>query len=151
MGRSRESVAIDLTPDRAFGLWIDLRRWPTFVDGFGHTERLDDDWPDVGAKLVWISKPHGRGRVTEKVLESDPPNRLVTTVLEERLNGTQTVTFDQDEVGETVLALELDYRLTTAGVLARITDFLFIRRAVRDSLVRTLRRFASEAAEEASL
>jgi uncharacterized protein YndB with AHSA1/START domain len=151
MGRTRESIAIDLTPERAFELWTDVRRWSTFVEGFGHTERVDDGWPQAGAKVVWSSKPHGRGRVTEKVLESEPPHRLRTMVLEERLSGTQIVTFEADEAGETVLELELDYKLTTAGVLAGITDFLFIRRAVRDSLVRTLHRFAGEAAEDASL
>jgi uncharacterized membrane protein len=151
MGRTRESIAIDLTPERAFGLWTDVRRWPAFVEGFGHVERVDDGWPEGGAKLVWSSKPHGRGRVTEKVLESERPHRLRTMVVEERLSGTQTVTFEADEAGQTMLDVELDYTLTTAGVLAGITDFLFIRRAVRDSLVRTLHRFASEAAEDASL
>jgi uncharacterized membrane protein len=151
MGRIRESIAIDLTCDRAFELWTDVRRWSTFVEGFGHTERVDDGWPQAGAKLVWTSKPHGRGRVTEKVLESEPPHRLRTMVVEERLSGTQAVTFEADEARQTVLAVELDYKLTTAGVLAGITDFLFIRRAVRDSLVRTLHRFASEAAEDAAL
>jgi hypothetical protein len=37
------------------------------------------------------------------------------------------------------------------GPLRAVADFIFIRRALRDSLRRTLRRFAVEAAEEARL
>jgi uncharacterized protein YndB with AHSA1/START domain len=151
MGLAAQSIALDLPPARAFELWTDVGRWPTFIDGFGHADRVDDTWPRAGAKLVWRSKPHGRGQVTEKVLRSDPPHLISTTLLEERLAGTQTASFELDEEGRTVFELELDYRLTRAGVLSAITDFLFIRRAVRDSLARTCRRFASEAAEEASL
>jgi uncharacterized protein YndB with AHSA1/START domain len=151
MGRASRSIAIDLPPARAFGLWTDVRRWPTFIDDFGHPDRVDDNWPQAGAKLVWSSKPHGRGRVTEKVLDSEPPHLLRTMLLEERLSGTQAVSFELDQEGRTVFEIDLDYKLTRAGILSAITDFLFIRRAVRDSLARTCRRFASEAAEEASL
>jgi hypothetical protein len=151
VGRTSQSIAIDLPPARAFELWTDVRRWPTFIDDFSHPERVDDSWPESGAKLVWSSKPHGRGRVTEKVLDSEPPHRLRTMLLEERLSGTQTISFELDEEGRTVFEIDLDYALTRAGVLSAITDFVFIRRAIRDSLARTCRRFASEAAEEASL
>ena len=36
-------------------------------------------------------------------------------------------------------------------MVGAVTDMLFIRRALRDSLERTLRRFAVEAEEEAGL
>ena len=73
-------------------------------------------------------------------------------MLEEALAGTQTMRFEpnQDGVG-TFAELELDYELTKAGRLSRITDFLFIRRALSDALKRTLRRFSIEAADQASL
>ena len=146
-----ESIAIGLPPERAFELWSEVRRWPTFIDDFGHPEGVDPEWPAAGSKLVWRSKPHGRGRVTQKVIVSEPPNRLQMLVFEDRLSGTQTATFEPGEDGRTIFALELEYTLTKAGVLGAITDYLFIRRALRDSLVRTCRRFASEATEEASL
>ena len=142
---------MDLPPDRAFELWTDLRRWPTFIDDFAQAESVDPEWPERGSKLVWVSRPHGRGRVTQKVTACIPPTRLETTIFEERLTGTQTATFEPAEDGRTVFALGLDYSLTTAGVFAAITDFFFIRRALRDSLVRTCRRFASEAEQEAAL
>jgi hypothetical protein len=88
--------------------------------------------------------------VTERVLESEPGVRLVTQVFEERCAGTQTVTFEPD--GEGALAqIEYEYELAKGGPLRGVTDVLFIRRAQSDALVRTLRRFATEAAEEAEL
>ena len=151
MSTTREAITVDLPPDRAFGLWTDLTRWPTFVDGFGHVDRVDGDWPDEGAKLVWRSGPAGRGVVTEKVVASEPGGRFVTQVFEERMTGAQAVTFAPTDDDRTRVDIELDYALAQGGPLKAVTDFLFIRRALTDALRRTLRRFATEAAEEASL
>ena len=151
MGIVREAVAVALDPERAYVLWTDLRRWPTFIDGFARVERADDGWPAEGAKVTWQSTPDGRGRVTEKVTASQPGVVLVTELFEERLVGTQTVTFEEDEHEGALVELELDYELTSGAPLSGLTDVLFIRRAQRDALVRTLRRFATEAAEEAAL
>ena len=142
MGEVRASQPVELPAARAEALWSDHRRWPTFVDGFGRVVDAGADWPDPGSKVVWESKPNGRGRVTEKVLERSP-GRFATEVFEEQLTGTQTAIFDGYEV-----TLVLEYDLTKAS---RITDFLFIRRLLRQSLERTLSRFALEAAEEAAL
>ena len=150
MGVVREAVAVKLDPERAFGLWSDVGRWSTFVDGFARAKSLDETWPASGAKLVWESTPDGRGMVTERVVESIPAARLVTEVFEERYAGTQTVSFEPDEEGA-VVEIELDYELAKGGPLRGVTDVLFIRRAQSDALVRTLRRFATEAAEEATL
>ncbi|HEX8648930.1 MAG TPA: SRPBCC family protein [Thermoleophilaceae bacterium] len=150
MGLVREAIATQLPPERAYALWTDVRRWPTFVDGFKHAERVDEGWPGEGAKLVWRSGPDGRGTVTERVTESVAGARLVTQVFEERLSGIQTVSFEPDGEGS-VVELELDYELAKGGALSGITDVLFIRRAQNDALRRTLRRFATEAAEEAAL
>jgi len=47
--------------------------------------------------------------------------------------------------------LSLDYELTRYGPLSGMADALFIRRALRDSLKRTLYRFSVEAEDEAGL
>ena len=151
MGVARDAVTVQLRADRAFGLWTDLSRWPTFIDGFGHVERADDSWPGEGAKLVWRSGPAGRGLVTERVVASEPAERFVTQVLEERLRGAQAVKFQPVDDGSTRVDMELDYTLTQGGPLSGVTDLLFIRRALTDAIRRTLRRFATEAAEEARL
>lgn len=151
MAHVRRETVVDLTPDEAFELWVDIARWPTFIDGFAHAERVDESWPETGAKLVWKSVPTGRGTVTEKVRTSVPGRRLATEVIEERMTGTQTVEFEAAEGGGSVVALELDYRLQKGGPLGALVDVIFIRRAQNDALTRTLRRFATEAAEQAAL
>jgi uncharacterized membrane protein len=145
-----EGVAVDLPPARAEALWTDLRRWPSFVEGFRAAKRVDAGWPDAGSKVVWESIPGGRGLVTESVVEREPGARLVTRVFEERMTGLQTVAFAPAGDGATV-RVELDYELTGGGPLRAVANALFIRRAISDALVRTLRRFEIEAAEEAAL
>ena len=136
---------IALPPQPALRLWTDVARWPTFVDGFARVLEQSGDWPQPGSKLVWESIPAGRGRVTERVLELGDDN-IVTEVFEERLTGTQSLWFNVGEV-----LMELDYELQQGGPLRGLTDALFIRRALSDMLVRTLQRFSTEAAEEATL
>jgi hypothetical protein len=125
-------------------------RWPTFVDGFAHAERLDGEWPAEGAKIVWRSVPGGRGAVTELVVRAQPPGLHAVQVFEEKLQGTQTAFFTPEDDGARV-DLELDYNVSVGGPLRPLVDVLFIRRAQNDALARTLRRFATEAAEQAAL
>jgi uncharacterized membrane protein len=127
-----------------------VRRWPTFVDGFGHAERVDDEWPGEGAKVVWRSVPGGRGAVTERVVRSTPPGLHEVNVFEEKLDGTQTVTFTAEDDG-TRVDLQLDYNVSVGGPLRPLVDVLFIRRAQNDALARTLRRFGIEAVEQSAL
>jgi uncharacterized membrane protein len=150
MAVARAATLVPLAPEEAYDLWTDIRRWPTFVDGFGHPERVDESWPQQGAKLVWKSVPGGRGAVTERVVKAEPPRMHEVTVFEEKLDGTQTVTFTPDADG-TRVDLTLDYNVSVGGPLKPIVDVLFIRRAQNDALARTLRRFATEAAEQAAL
>jgi hypothetical protein len=59
------------------------------------------------------------------------------------MRATQRVAFQPAEDGVEV-ALELDYELKERNALTPVTDLLFIRRALRDSLRRSLVRFARE-------
>jgi len=147
---AHSATVVPLDPDEAYDLWTDVRRWATFVDGFARAERIDDTWPEQGAKLVWQSVPGGRGSVTEKVTRTNRPLLHETLVIEEKLAGTQTATFAADPDGARV-DLQLEYKVEVGGPLRAIVDFLFIRRAQNDALTRTLRRFATEAAEQAAL
>jgi hypothetical protein len=147
---ARAQTDLVLTPEAALRLWSDPDRWPTFVEGFARVLERDPGWPGGGAKLVWESTPAGRGRVTEKVVEGEGPDRLVTHVFEDRLHGTQTFRVVESEGGSRA-ELALEYELTKYGPLGAVADAIFIRRAIRDSLRRTLRRFSVEAEEEAGL
>jgi len=142
---------VDLDPGHAWALWTDVRRWPTFVEGFSQVVERSPDWPTQGAKLVWSSTPGGRGRVTEKVTIAEPAGRFETRVFEEALSAAQLVSFARAEDGRTRVELRLDYELAQSGPLRALADVLFIRRALTQALHRTLARFAAEAAEEAAL
>jgi hypothetical protein len=147
---ARAQADLVLTPEAALRLWTDVDRWPSFVEGFARRIDRSPEWPRAGARLVWESSPAGRGRVTEKVVEAEGPDRFVTQVFEERLHGTQTFRVVESEGGSRA-ELALEYELTKYGPLGAVADVIFIRRAIRDSLRRTLSRFAVEAEEEAGL
>ena len=146
---AREAGVVPLAPEGALALWTDVSRWPTFVEGFARTLELSDDWPAEGSRVVWESGPGGRGRVTEKVLEHGT-GRFATRVSEEALQGRQGISVSEDAEG-TRVELTLEYELTKYGPLRAVADAIFIRRALRDALRRTLRRFSVEAEEEAGL
>jgi uncharacterized membrane protein len=142
---------VELDPGRAWALWTDVRRWPTFVEGFSQVVERGSDWPMRDARVVWTSTPGGRGRVTEKVSQSDPGKSFATRVFEDALSGIQLASFARAEDGRTRVELRLDYELARGGPLRAIADVLFIRRALNQALNRTLARFAAEANEEAAL
>jgi Polyketide cyclase / dehydrase and lipid transport len=140
-----------LAPERAFELWTNPDRWPTFIEGFGHVLEVDASWPGPGSKAVWDSTPGGRGRVTEIVLERGE-GRLVTQVFEDALGGTQTIAIQPASEGDgSVVELTLEYELAGGGPFRGLADAIFIRRALRDALRRTMARFAVEAEDEAGL
>jgi hypothetical protein len=130
-------------------LWTDVERWPSFVEGFARRLELSPEWPEKGARVVWESNPDGRGRVTETVTANDGTS-FSTQVFEEALMGTQTLRVAPASDGAEV-ALSLEYQLVKYGPLSGLADAIFIRRALRDALRRTLFRFGIEAEEEARL
>ena len=149
MRTARAGAAVPLSPAAALELWRDVERWPSFVEGFARRLELSPDWPAEGARVVWESSPDGRGRVTETVVEYET-DRFSTQVFEEALMGTQTLRVAPAPDGAEV-ELTLDYELAKYGPLAGLADAIFIRRALRDALRRTLFRFGVEAEEEAEL
>jgi hypothetical protein len=124
-------------------LWYDVSRWRNWVDGFGDVVERRGAWPDVGGSVTWDSTPYGRGRVIERVREFEAGRGQAVSVEDERLQGTQRVSFAAlSEV--TQVTLELDYALRNARPGSGLVDLLFIRRAVGDSLGRTLEGFGRE-------
>jgi hypothetical protein len=124
-------------------LWLDLARWPAFVDGFGTLARHEGQWPQPQTRIVWDSLRNGRGRVVENVVEHVPGATHLVRVEDPTLTGTQCVRFTAYD-GGCEIALELDYVLKEPGLAGRLTDLFFVRRSLSDALRRTLRRFAVE-------
>ena len=150
MARAAQAGAVvPMAPEAALALWTNVSRWPAFVEGHARTLEVSPEWPAEGARVVWESGPGGRGRVTERVMEH-ASLRFVTDVFEDALTGRQTFRVGEHAEGSRV-EVELSYELTGGGPLSAVSDLIFIRRALRDSLRRTLRRFAVEAEDEAGL
>jgi hypothetical protein len=147
MGRVRASIDVPALASEAEALWYDTTRWPTFVDGLHHIVRLEGDWPHAGARVLWDSNPGGRGRVQERVTAYAAREGQTLEVEDEKISGTQRVTFTPTERG-VIVTLELRYELKDAKPGMPIVDVLFIRRPQRDSLARTLRRFRTEVTAE---
>ena len=143
MGRATASTVVPGRPAEAEDVWYDRHRWPSWVDGFGHVVKLEGDWPQAGARLLWQSPPKGRGLVQERVQAFEARAGQTLEVEDERLRGIQTVAFEaiEDQVRVT---LTLEYELKQTSPLGPLVDRLFIRRSLTDSLRRTLARFANE-------
>ena len=149
MRTARAEAEVSLTPEAALRLWTDLSRWPSFVEGFARVVSVDPGWPADG-HVIWESIPAGRGQVTEKVAEAPGAGTFATLVFEDRLAGRQTLRTIESAGGARV-ELSLEYTLTGYGPLGPVADVIFIRRALRDSLRRTIARFEVEAQEDAGL
>lgn len=125
----RAAVAVPGPEAAVLALWYDPARWPAFVDGLKAIERADPEWPEAG-RVQWASTPHGPGRTRETALGDGR-----VAVEDERLRGTRTVVYENEQ-----LLVTLDYTLKQGNPLFGF----FIRRALRDSLRRTVERFAVE-------
>jgi uncharacterized membrane protein len=147
VSRVRATIQVPGLAHEAEDLWYDTSRWPTFIDGLHHVERVEGDWPRPGARVLWDSKPGGRGRVLERVTAYAAREGQTLDVEDEKMRGTQRVIFAPVPDGVTV-TLELQYQLKEARPGMAVVDLLFIRRPQRESLQRTLRRFRTEVTSE---
>ena len=122
-------------------LWYDLRRRASFVEGFGHVVKVDGPWPDAGSRVLWDSPPQGRGRVSETVDAFEARAGQTLYVEDERLRGTQTTTFAPAGAARVRVTVTLDWRLKESNAL---TDWVLVRRAMGESLRRTLVKYRIE-------
>jgi Polyketide cyclase / dehydrase and lipid transport len=150
MGRVGAEIEVDAALPDVEELWFDVRRWASFVDGFAHVVGQESGWPAAGGRLVWDSTVRGRGRVVERVTSHEPGQGQAVEFEDPRMRGSQEVRFTRLQDG-TAIGLQLDYKLKDANPLTPVVDLLFIRRSLRDSLRRTLTRFARELKADADL
>src|SRR6476620_2586615 len=113
MSRIERIGTAPVTPAVAQRLWTYTRRWPTFVDGFGHVLEQTDDWPAPGSKVIWESGPAGRGRVTERIKASGD-GVVETEVFDSQMIAMQIARFVPVE-GGCEFHLVLDYKLSKDG------------------------------------
>lgn len=133
MSRVRAAAVVPGPPAAVLALWSDPRRWPAFVDGFRAVARADAD------TVIWDSTPAGGGRTREQRVSD-----TVTDVETEQYRGRRTVALDPRDDGTVVFAVALDYELKHRTLVTPLLDRFFVRRALADSLRRTLNRFTIE-------
>jgi hypothetical protein len=153
MGNVRVSTMVQAPPATAERLWFDTSRWPSFIEGFRTIVEVSDTWPDTHSRVVWDSSPQGRGRVMETVIGYQPGAVHASEIEDPRMRGKQLLTWEPRPDGgvDVTLALEYELRGDVPKPLRPVVDALFVRRAVRDSIKRTLDSFAVEAEEEVRL
>ena len=128
-------------------LWDDPTRWASWIDGFGHVVRLDDDWPQEGARRIWDSPPGGRGRVMETATALPRAARSATLAVEdERVRGVQRVRFESD--GDATRGSRSTFDLEPEGARSPPARRWWLRRQFREALRRSLRRFSYELAAD---
>ena len=150
MGRVRARIEVAGLASDAEALWYDLGRWPAFVDGLKHVARVDGDWPRERARVVWDHEPGGAGRVMLHVEAYEPRVGQTVRLEDERVSGVQSVRFRPYEGGCRV-ELERSYEPKDPRLRPALLDRLVVRRSQRETLERTLRRFAAELAAERDL
>ena len=150
MGKASVEIRVPGPISAAEEVWYDTSRWPVWIDGFGHMFSIEGDWPKPGAIVIWDAPPHGRGRVLEEVTGYEARVGQTVAVEDEKLRGIQSVAFSASG-DEVIVRLGVEWQLKEGGPLAPLTDFFFIRRAMRDSLSRTLARFAREVVADREL
>lgn len=148
MGKVSAQIDVPGLASAAEDLWYDTTRWPTFVDGLAHVAKVEGDWPRPGSRVLWDTQPGGRGRVVERVTAYEARTGQTVDVEDERVRGTQTIAFapQKDRVRVT---LTLEYVIKQERGVPFFVDHAFVRRPMRDSLRRTLSRFARECRAQA--
>jgi Polyketide cyclase / dehydrase and lipid transport len=126
--------------------WYDNERWPAWVDGLERVVEVDPPWPERGGRIVWMSGPAGRGRVSEKVTAYTPLAGQTVDVDDDSILGRQSVSFIPRDEGVEV-RLRLEYQIKRRSIFTPLVDWLFIRRAMESSLRTTLTHFGVELAD----
>ena len=145
MAELEESVLVGASLADVWGYYFEPSGWPAWVDGF-HAVESAEGYPETGGTLVWRSTPAGRGTVKERVLAHEPRTLHRIAFEDPESAGELTTRFKIEGEG-TRVTLQLTYSLGRTGPLAWLTERIFVRGQVRQSLQRTLLRLRLEAEE----
>ena len=127
-------------------LWHDRSRWASWIDGFAHLSKLDDEWPLEGARRVWVTPPGGRGLIAETVTAYTAGAGQTLAAEDARVRTVQRVRFESDG-SRTRITVELEHEPKERLAPARRW---WLRRQSGNALRRTLKRFSYEFAAELS-
>jgi Polyketide cyclase / dehydrase and lipid transport len=136
MATVSSSASIAAPRAEVWRLYFDETSWPAWVDQFAAVVSAVG-YPEVGGELVWRSGRAGRGEVREKVLEHVPESRHAIKFTDPSVEGRLVSRFEE-EGAATKVSLELTYELISGGLFAAVSDLLFVRSQMRESLARSL-------------
>jgi hypothetical protein len=125
-------------------LWYDRSRWPSWIAGFAALQKLGEEWPLEGARRVWVTRPQGRGLISETVRSYIAGDGQALEFEDAKVRGVQRVRFESDGA-RTRITVTLD--LETKGRIPPARRW-WLRRQFRGELERTLERFSYELAAE---
>jgi len=77
-------------------LWYDRSRWPSWIAGFAALQKLGEEWPLEGARRVWVTRPQGRGLISETVRSYVAGDGLALEFEDAKVRGVQRVRFESD-------------------------------------------------------
>ena len=147
MGKVAEERLIPASLAEVWDLYFDRDRWRSWVDEFHAVDSMSDGYPEIGGRLVWHSGAAGRGQVEETVLDHEPRRLHKIRFADPHAEGEQLTTFAIEGEG-TRVKIDLVYGLMQPGFLGPITDRLFIRSQMSDSLGRSLDGLRVEAQDD---
>ena len=125
-------------------LWYDRSRWASWVTGFAALQKLGEEWPLEGARRVWVTRPTGRGLISETVRSYVAGDGQTLEFEDAKIRGVQRVCFESDGA-RTRVTIAVD--LETKGRVPPARRW-WLRRQFRGELERTLERFSYELAAE---
>ena len=125
-------------------LWYDRSRWPSWIAGFAALQKLGEEWPLEGARRVWVTRPQGRGLISETVRSYVAGDGQALEFEDAKVRGVQRVRFESDGA-RTRVTVTLDLETKSRIPPARRW---WLRRQFRGELERTLERFSYELAAE---
>ena len=125
-------------------LWYDRTRWASWLDGFASLQQLGSDWPLEGARRVWVTRPHARGLIMERVTSYAAGDEQVRAFEDEKVRGEQRVLFETDNVRTRIT---VSFSFEAKEYLAPARKW-WLKRQLRLGWERSLARFSYELAAE---
>jgi hypothetical protein len=125
-------------------LWYDRSRWASWIDTFASLQQLGAEWPQEGARRVWVTGVGGRGLIMERVKAYVAGDGQTLAFEDERVRGEQQVRFETDNARTRIT---VSFSFETKTYLAPARKW-WLRRRLRLSWERSLARFSYELAAE---
>ena len=140
MGSHSISTHVAASPERTFGLWIDLDRMKDWVGGVTRVSDVSGPVAQAGTTYtVWFGRMPSR----TEVLEADPPRLLRTRFGNRVLAGESSARFEPEGDGT-----RIDQEFRTIGLISNIMGRIFAMGSYRGSFQGELNEFARIAAAE---